>query len=143
MKDEVFTKELEFIQSVISRMAQNSFYIKGWAVSLVAIVIALSGEDILTHSKNEVLFILLAFVVFAFWYLDSYYLKIERLYRKHYEWVIRNRLSEERLPFDLNVGKYIQQVPGVFSTMWSISLIPFYCIPFFILIGLFIVAIVK
>ncbi|WP_373482985.1 hypothetical protein [Acetobacterium sp.] len=36
------TKHLEMIQSVISRMAGNSFTLKGWAVTLIAGIFALS-----------------------------------------------------------------------------------------------------
>lgn len=36
---------LEMIQGVISRMASNSFALKGWAVTLVAGIFALSSKD--------------------------------------------------------------------------------------------------
>ena len=37
-------KHLEMVQGVINRMANNSFMLKGWAVTLVAGIFALSGE---------------------------------------------------------------------------------------------------
>ena len=36
-------KHLEFIQGIITRMANNSFMLKGWAVTLVAGIFALSS----------------------------------------------------------------------------------------------------
>ena len=34
-------KEIDLIQSCITRMAQNSFMIKGWFVSIYAVILAL------------------------------------------------------------------------------------------------------
>lgn len=38
-------KHLEFIQDMISRMAKNSFALKGWAVTLVAALFALAAKE--------------------------------------------------------------------------------------------------
>ena len=38
-------KHLEFIQTVINRMAGNCFLLKGWAITLVAALFALSAKD--------------------------------------------------------------------------------------------------
>lgn len=38
-------KHLEMIQGIINRMASNSFYLKGWAVTLVAGIFAISAKD--------------------------------------------------------------------------------------------------
>ena len=38
-------KHLEMVQSVINRMANNSFMLKGWAVTLVAGIFVLAGKD--------------------------------------------------------------------------------------------------
>ena len=38
-------KHLEMIQAVINRMASNSFMLKGWALTLVAGIMALSAKD--------------------------------------------------------------------------------------------------
>ncbi|OUQ48527.1 hypothetical protein [Lachnoclostridium sp. An118] len=39
-------KEIDLIQSCITRMAQNSFMIKGWFVSIYAVILALLPEKI-------------------------------------------------------------------------------------------------
>ncbi|MEK7309547.1 MAG: hypothetical protein AAB038_01860 [Planctomycetota bacterium] len=75
-------KHLEFIQSVINRMAVNSFWIKGWIITLVAALFVLSAKD----SNN--LYLLIAFLpIPAFWILDGYYLWQERLFRALYNYV--------------------------------------------------------
>lgn len=40
-------KEIDLIQSCITRMAQNSFMVKGWFVSLYAVVLALLPEKLI------------------------------------------------------------------------------------------------
>lgn len=72
-------KFLEIIQNLITRMSTNSFMLKGWAVTLVAGTFALSNME----SNN--LFFLIAYVpIILFWFLDAYYLQLERKYRKLY-----------------------------------------------------------
>ena len=43
---EVIHKEIDLIQNCISRMAQNSFLIKGWALTVVTVVLALMEKNI-------------------------------------------------------------------------------------------------
>lgn len=40
-------KEIDLIQSCITRMAQNSFMVKGWFVSLYAVVLALLPKKLI------------------------------------------------------------------------------------------------
>ena len=62
-------KHLELVQGVINRMANNSFMLKGWAVTLVAGIFALAGKD------TDKLYFLVTYVpVLVFWGLDAYYL---------------------------------------------------------------------
>ena len=49
-------KHLELIENVIERMARNSFQLKGWAMSLVALVGALASKD------EDKRFIVIAFI---------------------------------------------------------------------------------
>lgn len=73
-------RHLEMIQSLISRMASNSFMLKGWAITLVAGIFALSAKD--TNS----LYFLIAYVpVILFWFLDSHYLQMERQFKVLYK----------------------------------------------------------
>ena len=73
-------KHLELVQGVINRMAGNSFMLKGWAVTLVAGIFSLAGND------ADKMYFLVAYVpVIFFWCLDAYYLLQERLYRSLYD----------------------------------------------------------
>lgn len=87
-------KHLELVQDVINRMANNSFMLKGWAVTLVAGIFALADKD------TEKLYFLIAYVpVLVFWGLDAYYLLQERLYRSLYD-KVRNT-TEDDVDFSL------------------------------------------
>lgn len=72
-------RHLEMIQGIINRMANNSFMLKGWAVTLVAGIFALASKE---ADKS---YFLIAYVpIIIFWGMDSYYLLQERLYRSLY-----------------------------------------------------------
>lgn len=87
-------RHLEMIQAIINRMANNSFMLKGWSVTLVAGIFTLSSKD------ADKLYFLVAYIpVFAFWGLDSFYLLQERLYRSLYD-KVRN-INEEDINFSL------------------------------------------
>lgn len=91
-------KHLEMIQDVINRMASNSFLLKGWAVTLVSGIFALSAKD------TDKLYFLVGYIpVIIFWGLDSYYLLQERLYRSLYEKVCSTK--ESSIDFSLKASK--------------------------------------
>lgn len=80
-------KHLELVQGVINRMSNNSFMLKGWAVTLVAGIFVLAGKD-----TDKLYFIIAYIPVIVFWGLDAYYLLQGRLYRSLYDKV---RITEE------------------------------------------------
>jgi len=77
-------KHLELIQAVVTRLAGNSFSIKGWTITLVAALMALSAKD-----ANPRYAAIAALPVIFFWGLDAYYLRQERLFRRLYDIVRR------------------------------------------------------
>lgn len=70
---------LRMIQDIITRMAHNSFLLKGWTITLMMGVIALA-----VSGSNKFIFLLAYIPIVAFWVLDSYYLQMERRYRVLY-----------------------------------------------------------
>lgn len=73
-------KHLELIQSVITRMAGNSFLIRGWSVTLVSALFALAAKD-----ADRSFVVVSYFPCVMFWCLDAYYLSQERKFRSLYE----------------------------------------------------------
>lgn len=94
----ILNKEIDLIQSCINRMAHNSFIIKGWAISLITIILTLLPENF----DVNLTCIIGLLVTICFWYLDGFFLKTEKLYRWKYEWVIVKRLETDQWSYDLN-----------------------------------------
>lgn len=104
-----YMEYFKIIQSTISRMAQNSFLIKAWSITLIA------GISVLTFSFiNSLIFTILTGVIIIFWILDTYYLRLERLYRLLYEDVVNaynepSRKAKIKL-FDMNYENFKKKV---------------------------------
>ena len=96
--NEARIRYLEAIQRIIDRLSNTSFILKGWAVSLVA------GLTALAASGTNQGYVLIAYIPIAvFWFLDAYFLMMERQYRKIFE--ENMDLSQEVKCFDLKRKK--------------------------------------
>lgn len=113
--NEQTVRHLELIQAVITRLAQNSFAYKGWAITIAAAIFALAANE----ARPQYLLVALLPAV-TFWGLDAYYLRQERLFRKLYEGV-RMMTSEEWKgnPFSMDTSPYNSQVATWWETCWS------------------------
>jgi len=117
-------KEIDLIQNCISRMAQNSFLIKGWAITLIVITWAILGKE----SLSSFALLILLIPIIGFWGLDAYFLWVERKYRKMYEWVLDNRLnqkSHESL-YDLNPNRFTEAAGSWLNVAFSKTILAFY-----------------
>ncbi len=86
---------LSFIQSVITRMSDRSFRLKELAISLTVAIFAIA------KFKNKwVDSIAYLAPIILFWFLDSYYLYIERKYRKKYDEVLKGSGCNFNLSLD-------------------------------------------
>lgn len=123
-------KEIEIVQDVIGRMANNSFLIKGWAVTLIVASLIIKGAKY----HHYVSFL----PWFVFWCLDTYFLRTERLYRELYDWLIINRQKSEEFLFDMNKAslekRFGKEVPSMIQVMFSKTLVTFYGILLVIII---------
>lgn len=128
MDNENKIAHLEMIQGVINRMGTNSFMIKGWAVTLVSALFALSVEN---HK-----FVFIALIpILLFWYLDAFFLRQERLFRKLYDDVISKNNSE--ITFSMSTVSYC--VDSQIKIAFSKTLFCFYGLLLFSVIIFFIV----
>lgn len=110
---------LGFIQGIITRMGGNSFLLKGWSVTLVAALFALSAKDANTN------FALIAyFPVLVFWFLDAFFLHQEKLFRKLYEEVAAGNIPSDL--FTLNTSVVRDRVPSIIKVFFSKTLFPFH-----------------
>lgn len=116
--DEEFVKELELIQNIIDRQADNSFKIKGWTITLVVVTLLFRQNDIQ---------VIVAFVpLFVFWYLDAYYLRLERQYRELYNRVRKDPGASERERFNMDPPKLEDDKDKMQNIMVSRSVILLY-----------------
>ena len=134
-KEEILHKEIDLIQSVITRMANNSFLLKGWIVSLIAVLLALT-KDTIVASQLSYFNLILFLPVIVFWYLDAFFLHKEKCYRKLYEWVVENRITSTEHLYSLDYKRFESKVKSILSIMFSETLLPFYGLIVVILISL-------
>lgn len=79
MADDDKRKHLDLLQGAITRMASNSFLLKGWSVTLATAIVGLSLKQ-----ETPRLALLALLPILAFWGLDAYYLGFERRFRDLY-----------------------------------------------------------
>lgn len=118
LRSQYLIEEAKIIQEIIKRMANNSFLIKGWTITLIVAALLLKGDQL------QIYISLIPLIVF--WYLDAYFLHQERLYRRLYNWVIANRLNTDSFLFDMNAYRFVRQEQSRLRIMFSITLIAFY-----------------
>ncbi len=112
-------KHLELIQGVINRMAGNSFQLKGWSVVLVSALFALAANDARVH------FVFVAyFPAIAFWVLDAYFLRQERMFRKLYDAV--RQQPDPKSDFSMDTSEYKGEVDSWLGTCLSDTLLIFH-----------------
>ncbi len=74
-----FLKHLDILQSIISRMAQNSSSAKSYCITLVSAIL------VFVMDKGRVEFIMIAYLpILMCFLLDVYYLALEKRFRKSY-----------------------------------------------------------
>lgn len=87
-------KHLDLVSAIISRMAQNSFTVRGWSITIVTAIVALGVQSL---SPRMVVAALIPIIVF--WAIDAFYLWQEQGFRRLYD-VVRI-LSEDEIDFSL------------------------------------------
>lgn len=93
-------KHLEFIQAIVSRMASNLFFLRGWTITLITGLFALSA----TKGTYGGYVLLAYFLLLIFWILDGYFLSQERKFRCLYDDV--RKLDEKDIDFSMSTAKY-------------------------------------
>ena len=127
-----YAEYFKIIQNSIDRIARDSFLIKAWTITLIG------GIGILSFSFiNILIFSVLTVIVIFFWILDSYYLRIEKLYRALYNETVEKfndpSLRKEIVLFDMEIERFYECSPNLLKVMLSHTEILFY---FSLIIGL-------
>jgi hypothetical protein len=94
-------QHLLFIQGVITRMNSNSFSMKGWMVAIVCALFAVYASN--SAADAAYLYIIAALVAdVLFFFLDAYYLKMEKEYRNLY---VKVSMHPEETDFMMRIDK--------------------------------------
>jgi len=112
-------KHLEFIQNTITRMANNSFLLKGWTITVVGALIGLNKDGL----DSKVITIAI-FLTIMFWILDAYFLKQERYFRKRYDEV--SKKEEEAIDFSMKLDEKLTSNDDWINVIFSVTLNIFY-----------------
>jgi hypothetical protein len=112
-------KHLELIQGVIARLAQNSFLLKGWSVTLVAALLALASRN-----PSCYLVVVAVFPALVFWGLDAFYLGQERHFRDMY----RDARAKEIEVLEIDPYNYESGITGWLGEVFSRSVAPFHLV---------------
>ncbi len=113
---------LDILQGVIQRMAENSRSCKVWNITLVSAVLVFVAR----LDKPEYVLIAL-FSTILFLILDTYYLALERAFRRSYDDFVRKLHGGSLTSSDLFTVAPTGSVPGHFlSSLLSFSIWPFY-----------------
>jgi hypothetical protein len=111
------------IQSVVNRLAGNSFTLKSWSITIVSALFALAVKD-----ANGCYAAVALFPALCFWGLDAYYLHQERLFRALHDAVARDMAKPGVQPsiplFSLTTGPVTDKVDSWFRTLWSRTVFP-------------------
>jgi hypothetical protein len=113
-------KHLEFLQGAINRMAGNLFLSKGWTITLIAALFALSAKD-----SNKAYALIAYFPALVFWILDGYFLSQERKFRALYDHV--RMLDENQIDFSMDTGPFKDETRNTWAgAMLSRTLLIYY-----------------
>ena len=113
-------KHLEIIQGVINRLANNSFLIKSWSMTIISVAILF-----ISRNQNYSEYIILSFLipVLGFWILDGYFLWQERVFRGIYNDV----RTQESTNFEMPISRQIKKIKWI-NSIFSKTLNIFYLI---------------
>lgn len=114
---------LQMIQGLVDRMGGNLFYLRGWSITLLAGLFAISSSESLRVTKWAPLLFFVLLILF--WIFDGYFLSLERKFRGLYDKV--RQISEENIDFSMNIGEFKTHADKtMFAAIFSLTLLGFY-----------------
>jgi hypothetical protein len=106
-------EHVKMIQRTIERMAQNSFLLRGWSVTLATGILAIAVAE------EKHIFTLLALMpALALWGLDAFYLRQERLFRGLHDEVCAAFGNQGPVSFSMDT-RHVTGVHSWFKTLFA------------------------
>lgn len=119
--EKLMIEEIKLVQDILKRMSANSFLIKGWTLTLVVATLLFKADDKVAKQIP-----LACIPLFMFWFLDTYYLRQEKLFRRLHCWIIKHRLNTDEFLLDFATSRFEKDVPGFWKVAVSKTLLGFY-----------------
>jgi hypothetical protein len=118
---------INILQNIINRMASNSANSKTWAITIISAIVVL----LIDKSKTNIFYIAYIPLV-MFFFLDCFYLGLERHFRNLYNEFISDMESDN---FDFKIvyklhgpQKLLEKIKCTVLGAWSFSTTPFYTV---------------
>ena len=108
-------QHLSFIQGVITRMNSNSFSMKGWMVAIVSALCAVYAANAQADAAY-IYFIAAIIADILFFFLDAYYLKMEKEYRNLFYRVLKRT---EDTDFKMRIDKKNEEDKELRVCIWK------------------------
>jgi len=112
-------KHLEMIQSIINQIANHSFLIRSWSVTMVTALFAVA-----IHESDPKYLVIAYFPIPVFWLLDGFFFSQERTFRALYNHV--RMLHEDTIDFSMYKADFSGGRNSWSVSMFSKTLIIFY-----------------
>ena len=121
---EDFRLYINLIEEIIKRMANNTFIIKGWAITVISALLTIENS----FKANFRIDMIIIVVDGAFCFLDCFFLRKERLYRNLYANVIKCSKDKEMQIdyYNLNTKLYTNRRTRYINVIFSKSILPLY-----------------
>ena len=125
-------EHLRILQSIITRMAENSRYCKAWCIALVSAILIF-----VARSGPHACYILIATVpIIGFLTLDTYYLALEYRFRRSYECFVKSLHDGTLVAENVYVVRPVKGPVSAFvRCLGSWAIWPFYGM-LFVLLGI-------
>lgn len=115
---------LGILQDIITRMASNSSNCKNWCITLVSAILVIIAD------KNQPNYIWIALIpILLFFFLDSYYLGLERGFRatyNHFVSKLHNSTATTQDLFVIRPPKGFKLWGTTLGSAFSPAVLPFY-----------------
>jgi hypothetical protein len=113
-------KHLEMIQAVIARLGNDGFLVKGWTVTVVGAFLGFAVND-----SDATLALASVVPAVAFWSLDTYFLRSERLFRELYERVRSGEHDGEAFSMGATTPEFVESLgTSEIKSWWATFLRP-------------------
>lgn len=107
-------QHLQMIQAVVARLGNNAFLLKGWAITLAA------GSFGFAVSSDRWLLALVALITtIAFWALDAYFLRCERLFRELHKRVATRNDGTPAFFMGATSQQFVQSLDDDYCNYWK------------------------